>query len=384
MARRIFASEEDVATYRPLTNLFGLTDLNVVGQDFVTGWNKVVLTCVPRWPVAVCPDCRQVSAKIHDYPRQRKIHDQPLGNQGTVLYFDSRRFWCNNCEGAFSEEIGDVVPDCTYTYRLAEIITDARRKQDVATLASLYGLGYKLVEGMLMKAGEEKWEQRRAQPLKVKRLGIDEISLVKGEGRYVLVLTDLERGLVLDLLPDRLQSSLEKWLRQPPAGISLDLLEAVAIDLWRAYRSAVTTVFPEVMVVADRFHVVQNLHKAIHGVRRLAQKQAETEEESQQLKGLRYLLLKNEANLSARDQERLQVLQEQQPILYQLWQLRQQLHDWYETDTSIEQATESLQDWLDQAIQLKLKPLDDFCKTLRNWRAEILNFFRLPADQRIR
>ena len=139
MARRIFASEEDVATYRPLTNLFGLTDLNVVGQDFVTERNKVILTCVPRWPVAVCPDCRQVSAKIHDYPRQRKIHDQPLGNQGTVLYFDSRRFWCNNCEGAFSEEIGDVVPDCTYTYRLAEIITDARRKQDVATLASLYG-----------------------------------------------------------------------------------------------------------------------------------------------------------------------------------------------------------------------------------------------------
>jgi len=46
-------------------------------------------------------------------------------------------------------------------------------------MARLYGVGYKVVENILLKAGEEKLEQRREKPLEVKRLGIDEISQKK-------------------------------------------------------------------------------------------------------------------------------------------------------------------------------------------------------------
>jgi hypothetical protein len=78
------------------------------------------------------------------------------------------RFECEQCEKPFTQKIRDVVPECTYTQRLYEGIADARRKQDVATIAKMYGLGYKLVESIVLKAGEAKLEDRRDAPLKVR------------------------------------------------------------------------------------------------------------------------------------------------------------------------------------------------------------------------
>ena len=272
-----------------------------------------------------------------------------------------------------------MVPDCTYTYRLMAELADPRRKQDVATLAATYGLGYKLVESILLKAAQAKVEARTEAPLQVKQLGIDEISNRKGQGDYVLVLTDLQRRILLDVLPDRKQQSLIDWLRRPPTGIDLSQLATVAIDLWAHYRRAVQTIYPDVIIVADRFHVVQNLNEAIHKIRREFQRQASSDAERSQLKGLRYLLIKNQAKLTQTEQARLAQLQQTQPVLYQVWHLRQRLHDWYETNTTPELAQPDLQNWVADATALGLTHLDKFCQTLTNWQPEIVNFFRTAS-----
>ena len=121
--------------------------------------------------------------------------------------------------------------------------------------------------------------------------------------------------------------------------------------------------------------MVQNLQAVIHTVRREAQNAAADDEQRAELKGLRYLLLKNEHNLTDSDKERLAQLAHAQPTLYRLWRLRQDLHDWYETDTTPDQAQLSLAAWMADARQLGLKHLDAFCDTLTAWRTEIVNFF---------
>jgi transposase len=379
MPKTIVATEDDIDRYRSLTETLQLQDLCVVGQEFDPGQNRLILVCVPRWPVSACPDCGQVSSQVHDYPRQRTIRDTPIRGCRTVLVFDSRRFDCERCQSSFTEPIRDVVPDCTYTYRLMAELADPRRKQDVATLAATYGLGYKLVESILLKAAQAKVEARAEAPLQVRQLGIDERSNRKGQGNYVLVLTDLQRRIVLDVLPDRKQQSLMDWLQRPPTGIDLSQLATVAIDLWAHYRQAVQTIYPDVIIVADRFHVVQNLNEAIHKIRREFQRQASSDAERSQLKGLRYLLIKNQAKLTPTEQARLAQLQQTQPVLYQVWHLRQRLHDWYETDTTPELAQPDLQNWIADATALGLTHLDKFCQTLTKWQPEIVNFFRTAS-----
>lgn len=188
-------------------------------------------------------------------------------------------------------------------------------------------------------------------------------------------MTDLKRRIVLDILPDRQKKTLVQWLRVPPAGIVLSKLTFAATDLWKHYRDGVQSVFPGVAVVADRFHVVQNLHQVIHEARRNAQEAAKTEDEKKQLKGLRYLLLKNRQNLTEKEKKRLQKLAESHPDLYRLWELRQELHDWYEVRTIPEFACITLAQWIRVARELDKDALNKFCKTLESWQKEIVNFF---------
>lgn len=188
-------------------------------------------------------------------------------------------------------------------------------------------------------------------------------------------MTDLKRRIVLDILSDRTKKKLVEWLESPPAGITLSKLAFVATDLWKHYRDGVHNVFAHVAVVADRFHVVQNLHKVIHEERKKAQEVATTEEEKKQLKGLRYLLLKNRQKLTKKEKKRLQKLAQTHPDLYRLWELRQELHDWYEVRTIPEFARITLVRWIHAARQLGMNALNKFCKTLESWQEEITNFF---------
>lgn len=175
MTKTIHIKEQARESYGILTEILGLQDLDVVAKE-VDDENILHLHCAPRWDVAVCPDCGEISQKLHDYPRQRRIHDAPLRGQKVLLIFDSVRFDCEACKKPFTQPVRDVVPDCTYTQRLYEEISDPKRKQDVATLAEIYGVGYKIVESILLKAGEAKLTARRDTPIEVKHLGVDEIS----------------------------------------------------------------------------------------------------------------------------------------------------------------------------------------------------------------
>lgn len=376
MAKSIEATLEDVQAHKALTKAMGLIDLDVVKQEWDEAEEILLLYCIPRWGIDVCPECGHLVRRIHDYPEQRHVHDAPLRGIKTLLVFDVHRLRCECCQHVFTLRFRDIVADCTYTKRLAQEIGDPERKQDVQTLSRVYRIGYKTVESILLKAGEAKLTQRQNCPVIVKQLGIDEQSNRKGQGDYILVLTDLQQRIVLDILPDRQKATLIKWLKEPPIGIDLSSLEAAATDLWAHYRDAVVAVFgSQVKIVADRFHVMQNLHEAIHKARRQARNEAAAEEEKKQLQGLRYLLLKKDEKLTTKDKQRLQALQASHPQLYALTRLRQRLYEWYETDYSIEEATKELDKWLEDAKVLACKPLNAFCQTLKNWQMEIVNFF---------
>ena len=54
-------------------------------------------------------------------------------------------------------------------------------------------------------------------PIDVKkliRLGIDEISLVKSQGKFIVVLVDLDTHKLIGLVAERKQSGIEKVMRQ--------------------------------------------------------------------------------------------------------------------------------------------------------------------------
>ncbi len=101
----------------------------------------------------------------------------------------------------------------------------------------------------------------------IKHVGIDEKSFGKGHD-YVSVMTDLDQGRVLEVVPDRtLQSTNKLW--ETLTDLQKLNVKAVAMDMWKAFMSATQSACPAAAIVHDKFHVSKYLGEAVDQVRRL-------------------------------------------------------------------------------------------------------------------
>jgi transposase len=69
----------------------------------------------------------------------------------------------------------------------------------------------------------------KSKPSALKRLGIDEIAWVKGQGNYCAVLIDLDRSKLIGILPERTQEKIKEVLTQWGTEV-LEQIEEVSID----------------------------------------------------------------------------------------------------------------------------------------------------------
>jgi transposase len=207
----------------------------------------------------------------------------------------------------------------------------------------------------------------------VKVICFDEISLHKGHGKYVLVISAPELGLVLDILPDRNKESLEKWLDERGKDWC-DAIQVACSDMWDAYQEAAQAKLPNAKRIIDRFHVMKNLNEAITKVRRAIQKEAD-ESTKEILKGCRWLLVKNKENLKAEERQKLQCMLEASPELKACYEFKEAFRDLFNQNLDYQSAEERLLAWIARVEASEFKALQSFVKTLRNWWQPILNYF---------
>ena len=201
---------------------------------------------------------------------------------------------------------------------------------------------------------------------------MDEIALKKGHDDFVLVIGAPEESYVIDLLSDRKKETLEAWFDQLPPD-QRSAIQVVCIDMWDAYCSAVQTKLPGVEIVVDRFHVMKNLNHALTTARREIQRQA-TPEVKDQLKGSRWVLVRNQCDLTTEQREKLDTIYAVSPELKLGHQLKEQFRAIFEL-TDRDEAAQQLDAWMHQVETSGLKAFQGFVTTLRNWRDYILNYF---------
>jgi len=101
-----------------------------------------------------------------------------------------------------------------------------------------------------------------SKPSGLKKLGIDEIALIKGQGNYCAVLIDLETSKLITIVKGRTQAEIEPILNSWGSEV-LEEIEEVSIDLWKGYKTLVKKLMPNVQLVADRFHVMVQVNVRI-------------------------------------------------------------------------------------------------------------------------
>jgi transposase len=343
-----------------LTRVLGLPEFVVTALEYDERLDCVVVRCDHVRDTARCPGCGTWSPHPHQY-ESRAVRDLALAGRRCSLEFASRRFKCTHCRRPFTEVLEAVAPQARRTRRYEVYLFDQCRSSTLQDVARRERLGYKTVEGLYYRQAAQQ------------ELTIDEIALKKGRGQYALVLSDVDGGRVLTVLPERTKEALEahfaSWSAEQRAAVT-----DVALDLWEPYHLAVTAKLPNARITGDRFHVMKNLNERVTEARRVLQRAASAADQ-QRLKGCRWLLVKNQADLDERERAKLAELYLAAPLLGRLHQLKEAFRTICETAPDRATAAARLTAWIAEVEASGVPSLTKFVRTLRRWWDAILNYF---------
>ena len=207
----------------------------------------------------------------------------------------------------------------------------------------------------------------------LRRIGIDEVSYRRGH-RYLTVVVDHDTRRVVWLAPGRDKATLLRFfdLLGPQRCAGIELVSADAAE-W--IFSAVTERCPHVKICLDPFHVVAWAGKALDAVRSRVHNDARRAGQTalaQGVKGARYVLWKDPADLTARQQAKLAWIEATNQPLYRAYLLHQQLRQVFAGAGA--DRVQLLDAWLDWAAGSGLRPFVELAGRIRRWyRDDIAN-----------
>jgi transposase len=328
------------------------------------------LFCEHQHDVAVCPRCGKATAGGYDH-KDRCVRHLDIWGMRTFVHFPQRRFDCEVCGKPFTETLEWIDPKRRQTRAYEAHIYQRVQKTPRKHVALQERLNESTVLDIFKKWAKEATRQPRRRGVRV--LGVDEISLRKRHKQYALVLSDLERRAVIDVLPNRQKDTLEKWLDDLTEE-ERRAIKVVSIDMWKPYRQAVRKKLPHAEIVADRFHVMKQLNHQLDLLRRTLQKKAD-DALYQALKGNRWLLLRNRSELKPEEEAKLRVILDTSDELRNIYLLKEEFRIICDKINDKARAERFLQAWMWKAMATGSRYLICFVKTLRNWWHEFLNYF---------
>jgi transposase len=226
-------------------------------ESIILATNLMILVLQTSGPEALCPTCGQPSRRVHSR-YGRTLADLPCFGLSVRLRLTCRKFFCDR-------------PDCSrriFTERLPSLARRyARRTERLGQVLLQVGhalggeAGARLATTLGIDASPDtllRW-LRHAPPQFVgtpRVLGVDDWAFSRGQ-RYGTLLVDLERGVPVDLLPDRQSETLAAWLKAHPG------VQIVTRDRSTEYARGIREGAPDAVQVTDRFHLLSNLREML-------------------------------------------------------------------------------------------------------------------------
>jgi len=323
-----------------------------------------------------CPfGCKRPEVKRVAYTFLRKPvrHFDILGYK-TYLIFHGQEVECV-CGRYYNPRIPFLTLHKHMTDDFAKYFMDLCKEQSCERVGLLLGMSgrtardryFKLLANLIGRM--DYWEG-------VDEIGIDEISLKKGHKQYCLLFYDRQNGRVIDVLNGRTKELLMAYLKALPPPVR-DKIKNVSIDMWKPYSAALRHSLPKARIVVDRFHVMQNLNKALDKCRKKLQKGLSHELAKELKKKLRWAMLKGKEKIEpgSYDEKALKKALGLSKELRQCYKLKESFRRIFKAK-DIAEARIKVNNWIRRARYFGDKSFLTFVKTLKNWKRFILNFFQ--------
>ena len=183
----------------------------------------------------------------------------------------------------------------------------------------------------------------------------------KGHNNFKTVVSDLERGKLIEVIDGHNQGAIVEKLMEQPLELR-EMVKEVNIDMWGGFAKIIPQIFPNAQIVTDRFHVMKPL---INKLKRIANQVGIKKWEKLAL------ILRNKSQLNRQELSELEQLLNQSKRLRQAYSYKEEFRTIYEDNHTVESGKKEFTLWLEKACHV----YGQVIQTIRNHSETICNYF---------
>ena len=286
-------------------NILNIEDKNIYFYDDCFEIKKInnietkifhgYLTYTPE----TCPKCGCINNGPEDiikwnFKRNCKIKITKVCNYNTIILLDKQRFYCKHCDKTFTASTNIVdfrkqISRDTHT----SVVLDLMTKDSEKNIAKRNNISTNSVNRILDDISSDKYVKNNGSlPTS---FGIDEFSATKDTiSKMAFIIVNQESRNVFDINNSRLSKDFYKYFTRYQKS-ERKKVKFITLDLYKPYYSLMHTLFPNAILIPDRFHIILQIRNALYKTRVSLCKKSNPN--YNKLKKYWKLLLKNEDEL---------------------------------------------------------------------------------------
>lgn len=329
-----------------------------------------------------CHRCGRHITKPYGHDREIVLRHLSILGKQTYIRIRPKRYQCPDCDGrpTTTQNASWYEPRSEETKAYEKHILLALVNSTVTDVSLKESIGYEAVMGIIDRYLSEGVNWNEIDRLEV--IGVDEIALKKGHRDFVTIVTTCseEPGEIqlLAVLEGRKKETVKAFFSCIPNRLR-NTVRVVCTDLYDGFINAAREVFGQrTRIVADRFHVAKLYRKSLDALRKQEMKRLKKElpEESyRELKGVMWLLRKDEKTLTEEEQGVLKKLFVYSPMLALAYIFCFALTDIFDRNLPVSEARLLVMAWKELVEESEIDCFDGFLSTLEERMDEITNYF---------
>ena len=346
-----------------LRNLLGFKGLIITHHDLLPRKGTLHLWVKPHKNGACCPECARRCTLVQRSRAKaardgRTWRDIPAGGLIVTLHYSPREIHCPT-HGRRQEDIPWAAAHSRNTLRLECQLMRLCKVMTQKEAGAQLGIPKSTVADVLHRVIERCRDGHKIRG--IKNLDIDEISYKKRH-RYLTIVYDLDRHHVIWIRKGKGRKTIDHFFEKVLSKGQRARVKTACCDMSKAYMGAIAEHLPKALLVRDRFHIIKALNEAIDTVR-LEECRALATTERKELKGLRFILLKNRKDRTRKEHKAIAELERSQRRIFRACTLKDELSHFWKY-IYIGSAEKFLKRWCKRAKLSRVEPLRKFVRLL--------------------
>lgn len=319
----------------------------------------------PRGGTFACPVCGRAGCGVYDTAKRTWRHLNFFQHK-TLLHARQPRIECPD-HGVKTVEVPWARPGVGFTVLMeAFILMLVQNGMTPNQVGRMIGEHDTRVWRVLQHYVEQARDE--ADFSEVTAIGVDETSRKRGHN-YISVFMDLDESQVLFVTEGRDAATIEAFREDLEAhGGQAERIAEACLDMSPAYISGLESQFPTTELTFDQFHLMKVVNDAVDEVRRAERV------DHPELKGTRYVWLKNQRNHTVKQSELFAALRNGSLKTARACHIKTVFQDIFGCD-SAEQAEPMLKAWYFWATHSRLEPMIAAAKTIKRHWDGVLRWF---------